>query len=176
VLALLPLSGIGQDNFIKPTVAGNSEIESKLVASLVEVLESRVDDALKGIDSILAKNPNFRLAQLIKGDLLLARAQPIATLGNTPKGTTETLDEMRQEAKVRLDRYLNSPPLDLAPRPILLMSGEQSYALLVDTSRSRFYVYQNDNGEPRYVADFYISSGKTRSARAIRKRRSVYIR
>lgn len=42
----LPLAGVAQDNAMKPTVAGNGGIESALVASLVEVIESRVDDAL----------------------------------------------------------------------------------------------------------------------------------
>ena len=130
------------------------------MASLVEVLENRLDDALKGIDTILARNPNFRLAQMIRGDLLLARAQPIATLGNTSKAPSATLDDLRDEAKVRLDRYLNSPPLDLAPRHVLVMSAQQRFALVVDTSRSRLYVYRNDNGEPRYVTDYYVSSGK----------------
>ena len=156
----LPLAGVAQDNAMKPTVAGNGGIESALVASLVEVIESRVDDALKSIDTILVKNPNFRLAQMIKGDLLLARMQPISTLGNTSKATSETLDDMRQEARVRLDRYLNSPPFHLAPRHIVVMSPEQPYALVIDTTRSRLFVYQNDKGEPRYVTDYYISSGK----------------
>ena len=33
-------------------------------------------------------------------------------------------------------------------------------AIVVDTQKSRLYLYQNDNGRPRFVADYYISHGK----------------
>ena len=32
--------------------------------------------------------------------------------------------------------------------------------MVVDTSKSTLYLYENVNGEPRYVSDFYISVGK----------------
>ena len=155
---LCALTAGAQDG--KPPVSRDNEVETLLVNSLAKVLDNRLDDALKGIDAILVKSPNFRLAHLIKGDLLLARAQPISTLGNTSKAKWETLNDLRQEARVRFDRYQNSPPLDQAPRHILQMSPDQPYAVVVDTSRSRLYVYRNDNGEPRYLTDYYISIGK----------------
>jgi len=169
-LAFAPSSfGVAQDlavfkrtaleSITKGSGVASKNIETTLVLSLVRILEKRPDEALKGIDSIIAENPNFRLAYLIKGDLLLARSRAISTLGNTNKAGT-AVEDMRQEAKARLDRYLHSPPLDLVPRQILQMSPDQPYALLVDTARSRLYVYQNKNGEPRYITDYYISSGK----------------
>ena len=32
--------------------------------------------------------------------------------------------------------------------------------LLVDSRRSRLYVFANDGGRPRYVADYYVTLGK----------------
>ncbi len=173
VLSLTPSSfGVAQDfavvnvnwtpnKFVAQRVApGGKNIETALVNSLVKILESRPDDALKGIEAIIAENPNFRLAYLIKGDLLLARTRSISAFGNTGKVTPGVLEDMRQEAKMRFDRYLKSPPLDLAPQQILQMSPDQPYALVVDIARSRLYVYQNDRGEPHYLTDYYISSGK----------------
>jgi murein L,D-transpeptidase YafK len=40
------------------------------------------------------------------------------------------------------------------------MEQEQKYAVVVDTQRSRLYIYQNDDGRPRFVADYYIAHGK----------------
>ncbi|MBA2689839.1 MAG: L,D-transpeptidase family protein [Burkholderiales bacterium] len=158
LLSALPASA--KDLAVKTPISASNEVETSLVNSLLDVVKSRPDKALQGIDAILVKNPNFRLAHLIKGDLLLARAQPISTLGNTSAAKFASVDDLRQEARVRVDRYLNSPPLDLAPRHILQMSADQPYALVVDTTRSRLYVYRNHNGEPRYLTDYYISSGK----------------
>ena len=35
--------------------------------------------------------------------------------------------------------------------------------MVVDTKKSRLYIYENDNGKPRFVADYYISHGKNGS-------------
>jgi murein L,D-transpeptidase YafK len=40
------------------------------------------------------------------------------------------------------------------------MNPQQKYALVVDTSRSTLFVYENVDGEPRYVTDFYVTIGK----------------
>jgi hypothetical protein len=56
------------------------------------------------------------------------------------------------------------------------LQNDQRYALVVDTSKSTMYVFENHGGAARYVADYYISSGKkasTRSAKATRRRRSA---
>ena len=57
--------------------------ETILVKSMQEIAESRMDSALSGVEQLLKTNPNFRLAHLIKGDLLLARARPISEIGDT---------------------------------------------------------------------------------------------
>ena len=49
--------------------------ESMLVKSLHEISDRRIDSALNGIEHLLKTNPNFRLAHLIRGDLLLARSR-----------------------------------------------------------------------------------------------------
>lgn len=146
-----------------PVVDKNAEIA--LVNSLVKILQSKPDEALEALEKLTAENPNFRLAQLIKGDMLLARSQQISTLGNTNKANHLVLEDMRQEAKVRLKRYLNSPPTNLIPQQILQMSSDQAYAFFIDTSQSRLYVYQNKNGMPHYLTDYYISLGKNGTAK-----------
>ncbi|MBC7895720.1 MAG: L,D-transpeptidase family protein [Cytophagaceae bacterium] len=45
------------------------------------------------------------------------------------------------------------------PAPVLQLAASQTHALVVDTSRSRLFVYANDLGRPRYVTDFYVSLG-----------------
>jgi murein L,D-transpeptidase YafK len=40
------------------------------------------------------------------------------------------------------------------------MAPAQKHAIVVDTQKSRLYLYQNDDGQPRYVADFYVTQGK----------------
>lgn len=131
--------------------------EALVVRALNEIRHDRLDAALGVIDYLLGINPHFRLAHLIKGDLLLARARPLTSFGGAE---APQADDFRQEALARLKRYQEAAPTNLVPKYLLQLLPEQNYAIVVDASRARLYLYQNVNGEPRYVADYYITLGK----------------
>ena len=62
---------------------GFSDAETLLLKALREVRLSQLDLARQTIDELLARYPNFRLAYLVQGDLWLAKAKPLLSLGNT---------------------------------------------------------------------------------------------
>lgn len=134
--------------------------ESLLVSSLLDIRNARLHEALRTINTLLKISPHFKLAHLIKGDLLLAQTKAISTLGNVPNAPVQRLDGLRDEARVRLQRYLEKPPVNLIPRYLLQLEPEQKYAVVIDTSKSRLYLFRNQDGVPRYVTDYYITSGK----------------
>lgn len=134
--------------------------ETMLVRALQEIRANHLDAALGHLDRLIALEPNYRLAHLIKGDLLMARARPLTSFGNVDGASTDAVQDLRHEALVRLSRYEAPPPTQTIPAPLLEMPASQQYALLVDTSRSRLYVYRNDKGVPRYHSDYYITIGK----------------
>lgn len=135
------------------------ELEKSLARSLHAVGESRLDVALNEVDSLLERNPDFKLAQLVRGDLLLARSRPLNDFGDAPDAPRELLQDLREEAQVRLQRAQQQQPVAV-PRYLWQMNAQQRYAIVVDTSKSTLYLYENAGGEPRYVTDYYISMGK----------------
>lgn len=140
-----------------PLLSNNPEI--LLAQSLLDIQNNRLDLALKQIDALLSIAPHFRLAHLIKGDLLTARTRPLTSFGNAA-GPPSQLSDLRDEARVRLHQYLDPAPVDRIPEYLLQFDAKQSHAIVVDTNKSRLYLYKNHNGEPQYVADYYITSGK----------------
>ena len=162
VFCFSPAAVLSADTFTgaSPPLTGP---ETVLVKSLQEITESRIDSALDGIEQLLKTNPNFRLAHLIKGDLLLARSRAISDIGEMNGVSRQHIDDLREEAKARVQHYRERVPLDKVPRFLLQMQPEQKYAVIADTRKSRLYIYRNAGGEPRYVADYYISSGKNGS-------------
>ena len=140
--------------------------DAALVAVFKDIEHSRLAPALEKLDAILAAYPNFRLAHLIRGDLLLARAGPLGSFGNQPGAPADRVADLREEAIARIRAYQNRPPSNYVPRYLLQMEPEQKYAVVVDTQRARLYVYQNDNGRPRFVADYYITHGKLGAEKA----------
>lgn len=145
-----------------PTSAepNNYDSEARLVRSLQALTNSRLDVALDEVDDLLRANPNFKLAQLVKGDLLMARAGALNTFGGVSDAPQEIISDLRDEAVVRLNRVLSQKDTTLTPRFLWQLDAQQKYALVVDTSRSTLFVYENVNGNARYVTDFYITIGK----------------
>ncbi|MHB8667221.1 MAG: hypothetical protein ACYC7B_06850, partial [Burkholderiales bacterium] len=125
-----------------------------------EIGNNHLDLALHQVEALLRAEPNFRLAYLIKGDLLLARGRELKHFGDAPKGSNERLDDLRAEALARLHAYLDHPPRDQVPRYLLQLRADQRYAIVVDNKRSRLYLYKNVDGRPRFVADYYVTTGK----------------
>ncbi|HUW26860.1 MAG TPA: L,D-transpeptidase family protein [Gallionella sp.] len=134
--------------------------EAQLAKSLQAIKNSRLDIALNEVDSLLRVNPKFKLAHLVKGDVLMARAGAIDNFGSAANAPRDKIEDLRDEARVRLQRVLSQPDSKLAPRFLWKLEKRQKYALVVDTSRATLIVYENVNGEPRYVTDFYITIGK----------------
>lgn len=134
--------------------------EVKLAKSLLDIKNNHLDLAMNEVDSLLRVNPNYKLAQLVKGDLLMAKAGAIASFGSASHASGDKIQGLRDEARVRLQRAQAQPQTQHVPRYLWKLNAEQKYALVVDTSRSTMYIYENINGEPRYVADFYVTIGK----------------
>ena len=147
-----------------------SDVETTLVRGILELARSRPDAALAEIDRVLAGNPNFRLAHLVRGDLLMARSRPLTDFGNAaregggasdgPADRLERVDELRAEARARLTRLAAEPPPDRLPRHILQLDPRQRFAIVVDSAKSTLYVFEQVDGQLRYLKDFYISVGR----------------
>jgi murein L,D-transpeptidase YafK len=142
-----------------PVHADIGEVDRLFADSLMEIRQNRLDSALSSINRLLERYPNFRLAQLVKGDLLLARAKPLATIGNALGGNAQQAD-LREEAKVRIQAISDPISPTLIPEELLSLSSDIRYAMAVDASRARLYVFENTDQGPRRVADYYVTMGK----------------
>ena len=132
------------------------------LSGVLEAIEANQPDvAMQRVEALIAAHPNFRLAHLIRGDLLLARARPLETFGNVPKTVPrEKIEDLRAEALLRMRAYRDRHNGERVPRYILQMNAEQKHALVVDSRRSRLYVFENVGGHAQYVADYYVTLGK----------------
>jgi murein L,D-transpeptidase YafK len=142
--------------------AGVAAEPEKALSGVLEAIDSnRLDLATQRVEALIAAHPNFRLAHLILGDLLTARARPLETFGDVPKTVPRSkVEDLRIEALLRLRALRDRPAGNRVPRNVLQMESDQRYALLVDSRRSRLYVFENAAGRPQLVADYYVTLGK----------------
>ncbi len=144
-----------------PAYALDPTPEDRLSEVFQAIEEKQPDLALRRVDALIQEHPNFRLAHLVRGDLLLARSRPLQTFGNVAKTVPqERIDDLREEALARLSAQRQRPDEGRLPRLLLQLHSEQKHALVVDSRRSRLYVFSNASGRPRLIADYYVTLGK----------------
>jgi len=138
LLGLAPGSAQAQ-NLVERTASG--EVEAALGGIFKAIEENKLEDAYNRVNTLLVARPNYRLAYLIKGDLLLARGAAIRGMGAMPGAPADKVSDLRAEALQRLRAYREKPPVDQIPRYLLQLRPDQKHAVVVDTKKSRLYVY-----------------------------------
>lgn len=159
--ALLVTPPLSSAIAVEPARPAEITLEAMLAKVFQSIQRNQFDTALAQTDTLLRTYPNFRLGYLIKGDLLTAMSgTQVRSFGSASNAPSERVADLRAEALTRLQAYREKPPTNRIPRYLLQMDADQKYALVVDARRSRLYLYQNDNGRPRFVADYYVTQGK----------------
>lgn len=129
------------------------------------------------LDDLIKKKPEFNIAHLVKGDLLMMQVRPILGVGENKvlAGLTlgkqqAELNNLRDEVNIRLKNYHEQFVQQKIPRALLLMSKSVDIALLIDKSKNRLYVFKRQKNllPPKLIQDFYVSTGKLRGNKFIR--------
>lgn len=146
--------------FHRTAFAKTRSVEGLLAQSLLEITRGQTDAALATIDHLLSTVPNFKLAHLVRGDLLMARSRELGSFGSAGHAPQDAITDFQEEARVRLQRYLAQQNAQSVPNYLWQLDTEYEHAIVVDTTKSRLYLYRNENGVPRYIADYYVTLGK----------------
>lgn len=147
----------------KPGVAHSGSNESRILSALDAIRAGKMADARATVDALIDEQPNYRLAQLLSADLYAMRAMPLATIGGgvASAPSSSVLDDLRKEALVRIaHRDEDSTTANRLPANIVAFAPQQKYAIVVDASTSRLYVFANENGQPKRIKDHYVTVGK----------------
>ena len=152
----------------EPRVAPSASPEQRLIGIYQLIGKARMNDALEQADALVRDVPNFRLAHLVRGDLLMARRGQLSgfaagvpkLLVKTPEHS-ERLDQMRQEASLRLQAIRETPPADRIPRQFVTLAASTRHAIAVDASRARLYLFEHRDGQLTLVSSHYASIGRS---------------
>ena len=152
------------------TLAGPSraikdgQAETRLI-EIYRLIGQADTKAALGLANKLVKDfPDFALAQLAHGDLLSARSRVISAFGNVSseqlQAAGSALEDLRVESQMRLKALRERPPVGAVPSELLRLSVRNKHAIAIDASKARLYLFENQRGGPKLLADYYISIGK----------------
>lgn len=160
---LLPKSDFSRvklSNFSDVSNIAGSLAENLLIKSLLEISEGNTQQALNTVDQLISAVPNFKLAYLVRGDLLMAQGKHLQSFGSADNHPTEAIQDLQEEARARIERFLAQKMQDKQPNLLLAPNAQQKHLIVIDTSKSRLYLYKNEGEQLKYLADYYITVGK----------------
>lgn len=140
--------------------------ENRLIEIYKLIGQGHAKLALPLAQRLSKDHPNFQLAQLVYGDLLLAQTQPLRQLAQmTPDlafdlNYSRRIAELKSEALLRIQALQENPPEGHLPSNILDAPAHVRHIIAVDASRARLYLFQNSAQGLQLVRDFYMSVGK----------------
>ena len=151
------------ERLIRTSIDGQTP-EGQLILAYQHLARGEEAQAFSTAEQLVKRQPDFALAQLLLGDLLLARSgrpgaveQGAEAAAGAAPGAA---DALLAEAKLRLAALVERPPLNALPRQLLGLSPAVHHAVVVDTSRARLYLFENGADGLKLLRDSYASIGK----------------
>lgn len=143
---------------------GRDLVEKLLVESLMQIAQGETKQAMDTVNELIRTTPNFKLAHLIRGDLLSAQSRPLDTFGNPSTPDVEVyaneIEGLREEARTRLNYYFSTDNHRQIPNIAIQMNTQQQYLILIDTVKSRLFLYKKSDTGLQHVSDHYVTIGK----------------
>lgn len=165
----LSLAGAARVHALKPAQQ-SQPAEARLLEIYRLIGAGQGKLALKKAQKLVEDVPNFQLAQMVYGDLLLSQTAPLKAMGNAPSDLTERapqrIEQLRTEAERRLVALRERPPANALPSQFIEIPPSTRHAIAVDASRSRLYLFENGPHGLRVVADHYASIGRLGAEKA----------
>ena len=134
--------------------------ESLLVNALDKISNNETEQAIDDLRRLIKLNPDFKAAQIMYADMLLARTQGITDFGNISNVSFERISALRDEVQARWSYHKTPADRDKIPSALIQLSNKQDHVIVVDSSRSRLFLFKNQNGTPILIKDFYVTIGK----------------
>lgn len=154
----------------KPVLAPATVVEKDGVAEarLLEVYRLMASAqsklALAQARQLVTDYPQFQLAQLVYGDLMMGRTRPLQAFGDAPPNVAQAgmanLQALRLESQRRVQALQARPEVNAVPAQFVNLSKRNKHAIAVDTDKSRLYLFENTSSGPRLLADYYVSVGR----------------
>ncbi len=141
--------------------------EKLLINAIENIQNNNTAQALKDLRQLITINPNFKAAQLVYADLMLARAQEITDFGNTPNVPFARITALRDEVRARWLNHKSPIDRNKIPAALVKITNTQDHIIVVDASRSRLFLFKNQNGIPTVIKDFYATIGKNGTGKQI---------
>ena len=139
--------------------------EQQLGAAMELLRAGQSAQALKALESLSRREPGYRPAQLLHGQLLAAssgQAAPQLAADVDPRTA-----ELSEETRIRLASEKAIPAAGTVPNAVLQLAPNYQHLVVVDLPRARLYLMRNEGGTLKLVHHHYAAMGKNGSRKRV---------
>jgi len=137
----------------------NGNYEPEVVQIVAQIKKGQLDTALVKVQEHLERFPKSRIGHLLKADILAASAGGLANIGQSSKLPQEEVEGLSEQLKNRWHHFKKAHDTHGLLPSSLIDIGNHPYILVGDMKNGRLYVYQNVEGQPDLIRDYYMSVG-----------------
>jgi len=135
--------------------------EQLLIDTADRISEGKIDSALQVVKTLIEINPNFKLAHMIHGDLLLIQSQNYDQVSaETYSQYKKKISDLKLELSRRIESFNNVDKNLIESKIKALLAKNIKNLIFVDVKSSRLFAFSNNEGRLEYISDYYISVGK----------------
>ena len=137
------------------------EVEQQLLQGLAAIKKYQLDSALTIFEKISAEHPNYKLANLLKADLLALKSGQADLIADVHQRFGRHVQALQEEARVRWS-FANQKGYDSSLLDqYALKTANQPYVVFVSLPANRLFLFKRDEqGNLQLEQDFYITIGK----------------
>ncbi|VAW59436.1 ErfK/YbiS/YcfS/YnhG family protein [hydrothermal vent metagenome] len=133
--------------------------EQRLIDVINDIQRADPASAESRLKTLVKEVPDFKLAQLIYADMLISKVQglnsPAAGLKDGLKKTL-FIREIKSRYRSAYDEHIQQK----IPSVLVRLDAFYRHTIVIDLNKSRLYLFDNTQGSPVLLKDYFISMGR----------------
>jgi len=154
-----------------PSFDSRAAYEPAIIEIIQLIQQGQLDVALSQVDDHLNDFPKSRIAHLLRADILVGMTSKLPDIGAAAlnrdlsvklNGNHLDLDGLKHQIKNRWSHVTTDAEHGHNKLPAnLIHIGDHPYVIVTDMLKGRLYLYQNNQGQPELIRDYYLSVGSS---------------
>ncbi|MDR9498467.1 MAG: L,D-transpeptidase family protein [Hydrogenovibrio sp.] len=146
--------------------------EEKLLTGLSALEQGALEPAVTDLSQLAADMPEYKLAQLLKAELLAIKAGQNRSVLAQRERHAKTVDALVTEAKVRWRQNREALSAQQRRDDILsqyvLKTSQEPFLVIVDAEAHRLFLYQQQENGYEEVGSYYVTLGEKGTGKQVR--------